>query len=108
MAHPEQAQPESALDPMAFLTSQAHVLVCLREDPDARLRDLASRVGVTERSVQRLLTRFERLGIVRRQKRGRRNTSQLDLDRPLEHPMEDHRTLRELIDFASNARNLGQ
>ena len=34
-----------------FLSSHAHVLVCLAENPQAKLRDIADRVGVTERTV---------------------------------------------------------
>ena len=39
-----------------FLSNYAHVLVCLAENPEARLRDVAERVGITERSAQRLIT----------------------------------------------------
>ena len=33
-----------------FCSNHAHVLVCLAEDPDSRLRDVATRVGITERT----------------------------------------------------------
>ena len=36
-----------------FLSNHGHVLMCLAADPDARLRDIAERVGVTERTVRR-------------------------------------------------------
>lgn len=39
-----------------FLTNHSHVLICLAEDPTLRLRDLADRVGITERAVQRIVT----------------------------------------------------
>ena len=37
-----------------FLSNHAHVLVCLALDPDARLRDVAASVGITERAVQKI------------------------------------------------------
>jgi DNA-binding IclR family transcriptional regulator len=33
-----------------FLTNHAQVLVCIARDPGIRLRDIADRVGITERS----------------------------------------------------------
>ena len=38
-----------------FLTNHAQVLLCLAETPDIRLRDVAERVGITERATQRIL-----------------------------------------------------
>ena len=40
-----------------FLTNHAHVLFCIAQDPEVRLRDVASRVGITERAVQRIVSR---------------------------------------------------
>ena len=39
-----------------FLTNHAQVLLCLAATPDIRLRDVAARVGITERSTQRILS----------------------------------------------------
>ena len=38
-----------------FLTNHTHVLLCLYRQPDQRLRDVASSVGITERMVQRIV-----------------------------------------------------
>ena len=38
-----------------FLTNHAHVLVCIAEEPDVRGRDIADRVGITERSAQAIV-----------------------------------------------------
>ena len=46
-----------------FLSNHAHVLVCLASDPDARLRDVAARVGITERAVQKIVGDLERPGL---------------------------------------------
>ncbi|HEY3587342.1 MAG TPA: winged helix-turn-helix domain-containing protein, partial [Myxococcaceae bacterium] len=42
-----------------FLTNHAHVLLCVWEDSEARVRDIATRVGITERAVQRILQELE-------------------------------------------------
>jgi predicted transcriptional regulator len=57
-----------------FLSNHGHVLVCLALDPDVRLRDVADRVGITERAVQQILSDLEEAGYVAKSKNGRRNS----------------------------------
>lgn len=87
-----------------FLTNHAHVLIALASDPDLRIRDVATRVGITERAAQRILHDLVAEGYVQRRKLGRRNTYRLVLDRPLRHPVEARHTVRELIDVLCSGR----
>jgi len=80
-----------------FFSNYAHVLVCLAENPDARLRDVAERVGITERTTHRLVTQLEEAGILTRMKAGRRNSYVIDPDKRLRHPIESHRTVGDLL-----------
>jgi DNA-binding Lrp family transcriptional regulator len=80
-----------------FLTNHAHVLVCLARDPRARLRDVAQRVGISERATQRIIAELEATGILRRFREGRRNRYEIDREQPLRHGLEDHRTIGELL-----------
>ena len=80
-----------------FFSNHAHVLVCLAENPEARLRDVADRVGITERSAQRLITQLDEAGILTRVKHGRRNSYMIDTDVHLRHPIEEHCTISELL-----------
>ena len=80
-----------------FLSNHAHVLVCLSVDPDIRLRDVATEVGITERAVQGIVGDLEEAGVIVRQRLGRRNTYRLNLDSPLRHPLEAHRSIRALL-----------
>ena len=80
-----------------FFSNYAHVLVCLAENPDARLRDVAERVGVTERTALRLVTHLEEAGILMRVKEGRRNSYIIELREQLRHPIESHCTVGELL-----------
>jgi len=87
-----------------FLSNHAHVLLALATDPDPLLREIADRVGITERAVQNILADLEEEGLVKRERVGRRNHYLLDLDQPLRHPLEAHRSVRQLVEFASAAR----
>ena len=82
-----------------FLSNYAHVLVCLAENPEARLREVADRVGITERSAQRLISHLDDAGILTRVKHGRRNSYLIDTSIHLRHPIEEHCTVGELLNF---------
>ena len=71
-----------------FLTNHAHVLLCVWEDPESRVRDIATRVGITERAVQRILQELESDGYLQRERIGRRNRYRVRADRPLRGPAE--------------------
>jgi DNA-binding Lrp family transcriptional regulator len=74
-----------------FFTNHAHVLVCLARDPEARLRDVAADVGITERAAQRIVADLVEAGYLERTKEGRRNRYSLHTELPLRHPLErDH------------------
>lgn len=80
-----------------FLSNHGHVLMCIAADPEARLRDIAERVGITERAVFGIVTDLEHAGIVQRTKVGRRNHYQIQRTAPLRHPIESTHTVGELI-----------
>jgi len=80
-----------------FFSNYAHALVCLAENPDARLRDVAERVGITERTALRLVTQLEEAGILMRIKAGRRNSYVIDPNKRLRHPIEAHRTVGDFL-----------
>lgn len=89
-----------------FLTNHAHVLICLRMDASLRVRDLADRVGITERAAHRILTDLIRSGYLTKERDGRRNHYRLHFDRPMRHPLERSVPVRNLIVAVSsgNAR----
>jgi predicted ArsR family transcriptional regulator len=71
-----------------FLTNHAHVLRVLAADADVRVRDLAARVGITERAALRILHDLEASEYVERERVGRRTHYRLRLDQAMRHPME--------------------
>jgi DNA-binding MarR family transcriptional regulator len=68
-----------------FLTNHAQVLLCLAEDPDIRLRDVAERVGITERATQRILAELVGAGYVETTRVGRRNRYTVDREHAMRH-----------------------
>lgn len=80
-----------------FLSNHGHVLVCIAGDPDLRLRDIAQRVGITERAVFSIVNDLEASGYLRRIPVGRRNRYELNAERPLRHPVESGHTVAQLL-----------
>lgn len=81
-----------------FLTNHAHALLCIARDPGIRLRDVADRVGVTERAAQRIVSDLVDGGYLDRLREGRRNTYRIRADRPLRHPVERGHRVGEILE----------
>ena len=88
---------ETAARHWTFLSNHGHVLVCLARDPEARLRDVATSVGITERAVQKIVDDLVDAGVVIRERSGRRNRYRLNVNAPLRHPLEAHRSVGSLL-----------
>lgn len=80
-----------------FLSNHGHVLVALGRDADARIRDIAATVGITERAAQGILKDLEDAGYVTKQRVGRRNTYRVDGRRTLRHPAESSVPVDDLL-----------
>ena len=87
-----------------FFSNFAHVLVCLADNPQARLRDVAERVGITERTAFRLIGELEEAGILERVKEGRRNHYVINRDAHLRHAIEQHCTVGQLLETILNQK----
>ncbi len=85
-----------------FLSNHSHVLICLHRDPELTLREVAERVGITERSVQRIVRELEEGGYVRRERDRLRNRYRFRTSARLRHPIESHRTIGDLIDMVES------
>ena len=84
-----------------FLSNHAHVLICLAQTPDYRMRDLAQRIGITERAVQRIVADLQDCGFLKVTRDGRRNHYEINDQLPLRHAVEAHRHIRDLIALGS-------
>lgn len=82
-----------------FLTNHSHVLICLAMQPDMLLREVAQKVGITERAVQKIVLELEEGDVLTRERVGRRNHYTIKEGRSLRHPVEGHRQVKDLLDM---------
>lgn len=87
-----------------YLTNHAHVLVALDASPDLRVRDLAAIIGITERAVLRILADLEAIGVLEKERIGRRNRYRIVRKSHLRHPLEQHCTVGGLLEWVDSAR----
>jgi DNA-binding transcriptional ArsR family regulator len=80
-----------------FLTNHAHIVLCLVADETLRVRDLAEKVGITERAVLKILADLEGGGVLARERDGRRNRYRVQYGAALRHDLEAHRTVGDLV-----------
>jgi len=87
----------------SFLTNHARVLLCIAHDPGVRLRDIAARVGITERSAYGIVTDLAEAGYVVKEKDGRRNRYQIQAHLPLPDSASRERTIGEVLALLTGA-----
>lgn len=80
-----------------FLTNHAQVLLCIADNRRITARDIALRVGITERAVQRIIADLEDAGYIRRHREGRGNVYDIDPDARMRHPAQRGHRVRELL-----------
>ena len=83
-----------------FLTNHAHVLLCVAENPNLRVLDLAKHVGITQRAVQRVLTDLEQGGYLVRERIGRRSVYSIRTNGRLRHPLQQRKRIGDLLKLA--------
>lgn len=72
-----------------LLTGHGHVLVEIARNPQARIRDIAPVVGLTERTVQAIVTDLEGAGYLTRTRTGRRTRYTVNPDAMFRHSAQD-------------------
>ncbi|WP_282692736.1 helix-turn-helix domain-containing protein [Streptomyces sp. CC208A] len=93
-----------------FLTNHARVLLVIARDPEARLRDVAQRCGVTERTVQAIVADLEAAGYLTRARAvdGRRNRYRVNADAPFRHPAEAGHEIAGLLELLAHETDGGR
>ena len=69
-----------------LLSTHALVLIEIVRRPDATMRELATRVGITQRQVARVADDLEDAGYLIRERVGRRNQYVVQMNQPLQPP----------------------
>jgi len=80
-----------------FLTNHGRALLCIANDAGVRLRDIAARLDITERTAYGIVTDLAQAGYIVKQKDGRRNRYQIQAHLPLPEPSSQERTLGEVL-----------
>lgn len=68
------------------------------------MRDIAEKVGIAERAVQRIIGDLEDAGYVQRVRTGRRNRYKVRKSLPLRHPVEKHQRVSALLKLILDPR----
>ena len=84
-----------------FVTSHASVLIEVDRDPDLTVREIADRVGLTERQAHRVLADLVAEGYLTRERIGRRNRYHVNRSRRMRHPAVAEHEIGELLQALS-------
>ena len=86
-----------------FLTNHARALLYIAQHPDARLRDLAAALDITERTTFGIVADLADSGYVVKEKEGRRNRYHIQTHLPLRDPIGEPRPIGEVLDLLTHA-----
>lgn len=82
-----------------FLTNYSHVLLCIAADPGTRMKDVAERVGITERAAQRIVADLLSTGYLSSERVGRRKVYKVHEELPFRHPVESGHQISVLLNL---------
>jgi DNA-binding transcriptional ArsR family regulator len=88
----------------SFLTNHARALLFIAQNPETRLRDLASALDVTERTAYGIVADLAEAGYVVKEKDGRRNRYHVQEHLPLPDSVGRERTIGEVLDLLVEVR----
>jgi DNA-binding IclR family transcriptional regulator len=86
-----------------FLTNHFHVLRCLSGEATTPLREVADRVGITERAVQKIVFDLEAAGYITRSKVGRQNSYGINVSGKLRHDLDQGHLIGSLLELLGEA-----
>jgi predicted transcriptional regulator len=81
----------------SLLTPHALVLLCIARDPDARVREIATSCGISERGAHQIVADLVDVGYVRRARVGRRNHYAIEERSSLKHGPVRHRRVASIV-----------
>ncbi len=85
-----------------FLTNHSRAILFIADRPDARLRDLAEALGITERTAYSVVADLTDAGYVIKERDGRRNRYHIQDHLPLPDSVNRQRTIGELLDLLAD------
>lgn len=88
----------------SFLTNHARAMLFIAKEPDARLRDLASALEVTERTAYGIVADLTDAGYVVKERDGRRNRLHIQGHLPLRDRIIRERTIGEVLNLLGDSK----
>jgi hypothetical protein len=88
-----------------LLTGHGHVLVEIARNPQARIRDIATAAGITERTAQAIVADLEAAGYLTRTRTGRRTRYTVNPDRPFRHRAQEGLRIGPFLDVLTDLAN---
>jgi DNA-binding MarR family transcriptional regulator len=83
----------------SFLTNHGRVLLRISHDPEARLRDIAAALDITERTATSIVTDLTEAGYIVKRKDGRRNRYEIQDHQPVREAISRERTVGEMLEL---------
>lgn len=87
-----------------FLTNHGRALVCIANDPDIRLRDIADELNITERRAHGIVTDLAEAGYVIKEKDGRRNRYQIEDHLPMPGALDGEQAIGDVLAVITGRR----
>lgn len=87
-----------------FFSNHGHVYFILSIQENMILREIATKVGITERAVLGIIQDLEEAKYIKREKVGRTNRYKILPQKTLRHPLESNVLLKDLTQIISKSR----
>lgn len=84
-----------------FLSNHGHALIQITRNPDLKVVELASLIGITERSTLSIISDLEEDGYISVERIGRRNRYKVNPKKKFRHPGEADHSIGELLNIFS-------
>lgn len=86
-----------------FFSNHGHIYLLLAGMGDMTVREIANKVGITERSALSIIQDLEEADYIRREKVGRSNRYKILAKKTLRHPLESNVQLKELVELVQRS-----
>lgn len=80
-----------------FFTNHAHILFLVALDPSITVKEIALKVGITERAAMQIISHLTEDGFIKITKVGRRNTYSVNSKKHLRHSIEGDCKVEDII-----------
>ncbi len=84
-----------------FFTNHSHVLYLINSNPKITIRDMAIKIGITERAILNILSDLTKTAYLTVKKVGRNNQYSINKNKNLRHPIEEHCTVTDFFNALS-------